>query len=756
MKPCSLIIASAVLLGSTHFTRATQADDTTIRITGHAPGATPFISQLTLEVSDTSVLKSVQFTVTPKPGSVTRPLSGTYANSYLIDRGFENPQTGEILLPVYGLYDGYNNTIALTYRFVDGSSKGTNIRITTTSFNDPCGYKNPTILKARTNNTNLSYDYMLVKGSCSSFSPAIIDTDGALRWVGTAGISGGSATFFDNAIYLGHGYQLTRIDLDGAVTTLGDYSNLGIVSFHHNIDRGKVGIILDVNTTTYYNSGAIEVDASGRVVKQWNLDQIIRAAMIAGGDDPNQFVYPTPTDWCHLNGVTYNRADDTLTFSSRENFLICIDYETNGIRWILGDPTKKWYQFPSLRNFALALAPGSAPPIGQHAPSISYDQNLLVFDNGQGSVFQNPRGVQRRYASPRKYKLDLNARTATEVWNFESNQSVPCPFCGSVYEDAPLNYLIDYAFESPNGQDAFARLLGLNAAGETIFSYRYPTYSCSKAYRALPIHLENTKFHTVGPQALNLSTRGLVSVGDDVLIGGFVISGIDSKTIVLRALGPSLSRFGLSEVLRDPVLKVYNSSGTLIATNDDWQGDPDHFIVESNELVPPNLSESAMARNLAPGAYTVIVRGKDPTPGIGLVELYDVTPLSNSTLRNISTRGSVDLDDHVLISGFIIGDVDSKTVVVRAIGPSLAAYGVSGVLSDPTLTIYDSHGSMIATNDNWQDDVNSTNIARNGLAPPSPLESALVLHLPAGAYTAIVRGANGVTGNALVEVYELR
>jgi arylsulfate sulfotransferase len=755
MKACSLIIASAVLTAFTHLASATQADDTTIRITGHTAGATPFISKLTLEVSNTTVLKSIQFAISPKPGSVTRPLSGTYANSYLVDRGFENPQTGEVILPVYGLYDGYNNTVALTYRFMDGSSKRANIRITTATFDDPCGYKNPTILKARTNSTELSYDYMMVKGSCSNFAPAIIDTDGALRWVGTAGISGGSATFFDNAVYLGHGYRLTRIDLDGTVTVIGDYSSLGIVNFHHNIDPGKVGMILDADTTTYYNSMVIEVDASGRVLKQWNMANIISAAMIAGGDDPSRFVYPSPTDWFHLNGVTYNRADDTLIVSSRENFLICIDYETNGIRWILGDPTKKWYQFPSLRKFALALAPGSLPPIGQHAPSITYDQNLLLLDNGQGSVFNMPRGDQRRYAAPRKYKLDLNARTATEVWNFEAGQSIPCPYCASVYEDAPLNYLIDYAFESPSGQNAFARLLGLNAAGETIFSYRYPTYSCSKAYRALPIHLENTKFPTVGPQAFNLSTRGLVSVGDNVLIGGFIVSGTEPKAMVLRALGPSLSGFGLSDVLRDPVLSVYDSSGNLVGTNDNWQSDVNHSVVEANGLAPANPLESAQVRTLAPGTYTVIVTGKDVTPGIGLVELYDISPLSNSTLRNISTRGSVGTGDNVLISGFIIGDVDSATVIVRAIGPSLTAYGVSGVLSDPTLTIYDSSGSVIASNDNWQDNVNSIHIGRNGLAPPNPSDSALVLHLPAGKYTAIVRGAGGATGNALVEVYGL-
>ena len=181
---------------------------------------------------------------------------------------------------------------------------------------------------------------------------------------------------------------------------------------------------------------------------------------------------------------------------------------------------------------------------------------------------------------------------------------------------------------------------------------------------------------------------------------------------MLRALGPSLSGFGLSDVLANPVLSVYNSSGTLITSNDNWQSDPNHFVVESNGLAPANLSESAIARTLPPGAYTVIVRGKDPTPGIGLVELYDLSPLSNSKLGNMSTRGSVGTGDNVLISGFIVGDVDSATVVVRALGPSLASFGVSGVLSDPILTIYDSTGSAIASNDNWQDDINAIDSRR--------------------------------------------
>jgi hypothetical protein len=177
--------------------------------------------------------------------------------------------------------------------------------------------------------------------------------------------------------------------------------------------------------------------------------------------------------------------------------------------------------------------------------------------------------------------------------------------------------------------------------------------------------------------------------------------------------------------------------------------------VESNGLTPPNLLESATAQTLAPGAYTVIVTGHDGNPGIGLVELYDLSPLSNSKLGNMSTRAGVGTGDDVVISGFIVGDVDSATVVVRALGPSLASFGVNGVLTDPTLTIYNSSGNAIATNDNWQDNVNAIDIQRNGLAPANASESALVLHLPAGSYTAIVRGANGGTGVALAEVYTL-
>ena len=151
----------------------------------------------------------------------------------------------------------------------------------------------------------------MVKGRCSHFSPAIIDTDGALRWVGTGGHASFVATFFDNAVYLVDGTRLYRNDLDGTFTELRNYSDIGVTFLYDNIDRGKFGIILDADTTTHLESVNIEVDASGRVLKQWNLAAIISGpAMIAGGDDPSQFVFPKPTDWFHNNGVAIIRPDD--------------------------------------------------------------------------------------------------------------------------------------------------------------------------------------------------------------------------------------------------------------------------------------------------------------------------------------------------------------------------------------------------------------------------------------------------------------
>ncbi len=735
---------------------ASQADDTTITLTAKTAGVTPFISQLSLSANDTTTLKSIRFTVTPKPGSVTRPLAATYSRSYLVQRGDLQPATGDIFLTVYGLYAGYNNIVNLRYFFNDGSSKTARIFVQTADFTHPCGLDAPTVLQARTRDTSLSYDYMLVKGGCSSYEPAIMDTDGALRWASPAGFSVLPSAFYNNAIYQSKGSALYRVDLDGTVTMLHDYSDIGATFLHHNIDPGKFGLVLDLDTTDQIESVNVEVDAAGNILKRWNLADIISAAMVAGGDDPSEFVYSAPDDWFHNNAVTYNRADDSMLISSRESFVICLDYETKAIKWILGDPTKNWHRFPSLARYALTLPNGSLPPIGQHALSISYDQGLLLFDNGYNSIFQTPKGTQRTYASPRKYQIDLEAMTATEVWNYEMGQSILSPICGSVYEDAPLNYVIDYAFVGGFTADQpHAQILGLNKAGKKVFYYQYETNFCDTAYNTTPLHLETSKFPVVAKKALNISTRGYVGARQEALIGGFIVSGSAPKTVVLRALGPSLDDTGLSNTVANPVITLYDSDGGVVAQNDDWQNGPRAEQIMADGLAPGNPVEAALRVTLDPAAYTAVVTNKKNMPGVGLVEVYDLSPASDSELANISTRGSVGNDEDVLITGFIVGEVDSSTVAVRVLGPSLGKAGIDNPLSDPKLTVYDSNGAALATNDNWQDDPTAMDLEGNGLAPRNPSESAAILHLPAGAYTTIASGADGETGVGLVEVYNL-
>jgi FtsP/CotA-like multicopper oxidase with cupredoxin domain len=256
-------------------------------------------------------------------------------------------------------------------------------------------------------------------------------------------------------------------------------------------------------------------------------------------------------------------------------------------------------------------------------------------------------------------------------------------------------------------------------------------------------------------RTLNISTRGEVLGGDNDLIAGFIITGTEPKRVVLRAIGPWLSATGVSGALADPVLHLFNASRLEIASNDDWQTDPGASEIQNAGLGPVMSSESALVQSLAPGSYTLMVSGKSASTGIGLVEAYDIAQSANSTLANISTRGSVGVHDEVLIGGFILGGTGSAKVVIRAIGPSLANFGIAAALPDPTLTVYDRNGSALATNDNWVEDANATTIQAYHLNPSKLMESAVYLELAPNNYTAIVRGVSGATGTGLVEIYNI-
>jgi Alpha-galactosidase, CBM13 domain len=269
----------------------------------------------------------------------------------------------------------------------------------------------------------------------------------------------------------------------------------------------------------------------------------------------------------------------------------------------------------------------------------------------------------------------------------------------------------------------------------------------------------------------NISTRSFVQTGDNAMIGGFIVRGGGTKRVIIRAIGPDLSQYGVPDPLQDPTLELHDGTEALIASNNNWQHTIIGGIITSNQVqaiqtsghAPGNPRESAIIANLPPGSYTAIVRGVNSTTGVALVEVDDLNLFSGSFLHNISTRSFVQTGDKVMIGGFIVEGTQSRHVIIRAIGPELSQYGVPNPLQNPTLELHDSTEALIATNDNWQHTIiggiitssQVQDIQDSGHPPADARESAIIATLPPGNYTAIVRGVNNTTGVALVEVYDL-
>jgi hypothetical protein len=261
----------------------------------------------------------------------------------------------------------------------------------------------------------------------------------------------------------------------------------------------------------------------------------------------------------------------------------------------------------------------------------------------------------------------------------------------------------------------------------------------------------------------NVSTRLPVGNGDDVLIEGFIVQGPlgSTKKILVRAIGPSLIPFGIVDALRDPVLEIHDSNSAIVATNDNWKNTQVGELItgdQSGEIgssgVPPgdNL-ESAIIANLAPGNYTAVVRGANNASGTAVVDAYDLSGSSPARLANIATRGLVQAGDKLMIAGFIVQNAPVR-VVIRAIGPSLLAFGINNALPDTTLELRDANGQVME-NDNWKSD-QQQELESTGLQPSHDLEAALVTTIQPGQYTAQVRGKNDASGIGVVQVYFLQ
>ncbi|MBS0658872.1 MAG: hypothetical protein JSR82_11595 [Verrucomicrobia bacterium] len=252
----------------------------------------------------------------------------------------------------------------------------------------------------------------------------------------------------------------------------------------------------------------------------------------------------------------------------------------------------------------------------------------------------------------------------------------------------------------------------------------------------------------------NLSTRARVGTGERALIAGFAVRG-GSKRLLVRGLGPSLQPYGISNFLPDPRITVYNSAGQKIRENDDWNvGGAE---VQATGLAPADGRECATVLTVEEGTYTVVVEGKDGATGVALVELYDLDAGSAGRLVNLSTRAFVGLDADVVIGGFVLGNGQARPHLIRAIGPSLADFGVQVPLADPNLEL-NAAGQSELRSDDWRARSNQGEVAliqSAGLAPANEREAVIYSELAPRAYTAIVRGSAAQTGVALVEIYEL-
>lgn len=250
-----------------------------------------------------------------------------------------------------------------------------------------------------------------------------------------------------------------------------------------------------------------------------------------------------------------------------------------------------------------------------------------------------------------------------------------------------------------------------------------------------------------------------VQTDNNVGIGGFIITGDSSKHVLIRAIGPSLTQSGVPNALADPVLELHGPGTFVTIINDNWRDDPvQEALILATGIPPSNNLESAIEARLFPGEYTAVVRGKNNTTGVGLVEVYDLDAGATSKLGNISTRAFVSTGNDIVIAGFVLGtDGGNDTIIVRGLGPSLTNSGVPNALANPTLELRDGNGALLLANNDWLDNpVQAAELIAAGLAPANNLESGIATTLTPGLYTALLAGVNNGTGVGLVEVYDVQ
>jgi hypothetical protein len=479
----------------------TSAQNSRAQVAEVRSGGTPFIEFLYLKDIAADDIASIRFTIQPKPSAASKAVSAEFAHAYLLRRGFVTAGASSAVIPVFGLYAGHQNVVDIAVTFKDGSSKSMTTRILSSAYTDLAGiFDRPNIIKSRTRGDDLGIDFMAMKPA--STAPVVIDTDGEVRWVGSAvNTHGRWAAFHDNGFVAGEPdtTRFHRLELDGssyqATVKHPTYTN-----FHHNLDAGRYGGLLGEfdaveDGVLNYETIVAEFSSTGVVLKEWNVARIVAEHMRRHGDDPDLFVR-AGRDWFHNNAATYDPNDNSVIISGREDFLIKLDYDSSEIIWILGDPTKYWYTFPSLRAKAVTLGGGGLYPIGQHSVSVMSDGSVMVFDNGLGSfAFNHPVGVPlgetRGYSSVAAYRIDRATLTGSELWRFDNGRTLFSDICSSAYEGRNGSVLVNFA--AANGRTK-VRLMGLDAQRRVQFDFEYANTQCNTSWNTIPIPLDRLYF----------------------------------------------------------------------------------------------------------------------------------------------------------------------------------------------------------------------------------------------------------------------
>ncbi|WP_374512327.1 aryl-sulfate sulfotransferase [Niveibacterium sp.] len=474
------------------------ASSSDVAMRGTQQGVTPFIHFVRLQGASLAKASRIQYTIAQKEGAASKPVHVSYTYNYLLEHGYLLPEAGSATIPIFGLYANYDNVIEVEIVFSDDSVQAIPVSVRTAAYNGHLGlYSSPRIYVRRAPGQQIGFDYFYVKSAAGS--PVVIDTDGELRWAAVVPTSNSqSSVFNDGNIIIGDrgSKKFWRLGLDGVFSEAKVLSE-SYANFHHNIDVGKYGYLAEVDvmrgSLLYQESTVAEIAESGHVLKEWDLSAIISDYMREHGDDFSLFAR-NEVDWFHVNASAYDASDNSIVVSSRENFIIKIDYDSGRPIWILGDPTKYWYQFPSLRALALSVGNGGHYPVGQHAISVPQGGRLMLFNNGAPS-FNTPAGApvgeSRSYSLVSTYRIDKDRRSATEEVAFDYGRSILSDICSSAYGVASGSMLISYATAENRTK---ARLVGLDDNGKVVFDFEYVSSPCQVSWNAVPIDFDRMTF----------------------------------------------------------------------------------------------------------------------------------------------------------------------------------------------------------------------------------------------------------------------